>query len=196
MKALKFVTTVLLFTFTLFLGETSEAQIRIGGGVNIDICLPVPEIIITNPRPQRRVERPRRRTRRVIRNRDYERCEEVRFYGEVVNQYRGRDIIQKVVDIDIIENRNGIVEVAAFLNGGDVLSFTLKTLNFNDYNYHYNFNRRARENRILEIRFNDRLLPVKDGSISLQPKPRGNYEVVLNIHNRGGDNYFGNFSTF
>jgi len=194
MKTLKTLSVVSIFILILCVTQTTSAQVRIGGGISIDIGFP--EVVVVD-NPPRRVPTPAPAPRR--------RAPERRVYrslGEVSNQFRGDNIVQQVLDVEVFENRRGVIDVKAYLQGGDVLSFTLENNNFNDVNYHFNTrdfrNRRGvnRNNRILEVRFNNNLLPIRDGHISLQPQGRNGYSAVLNIHNRMGDSFHGNFSTF
>jgi len=160
MKTLKTISLFSSFILLLFLTQTSFAQVRIGGGVSIDIGFP--EVVVVN-KPQRRVPQPKR-----------------------------------IPPRQVYENRNGIIDVKTYLQGGDVLSFTLENNNYHDVNYHCNpYNSRNRHsNNILEVRFNGEVLPLRDGSISFQPKGRSAYNVVLNLHNGHGDSFHGNYSTY
>lgn len=190
MKTLKTLSLAGIFTLMLFLTQTTFAQVRIGGGISIDIGFP--EVVVVN-NPPRRVPVPRPVPRRIPDRRVY------RSLGEVSNHYRGNNIVQQVIDVEVFESRNGIIDVKTYLRGGDVLSFVVENVNYNDFNYNYNRNSRrghCNSNTILEVRFNGNLLPLRSGSISLQPQGRTGYNVVLNIHNGHGDSFHGNYSTF
>ena len=194
MKTLKTISLFSSFILLLFLTQTSFAQVRIGGGVSIDIGFP--EVVVVN-KPQRRVPQPKRiPPRRVPDHRKHRKA--YRSLGEVSNHFRGNQIVQQVADVQVYENRNGIIDVKTYLQGGDVLSFTLENNNYHDVNYHCNaYNRGNRHsNNILEVRFNGEVLPLRDGSISFQPKGRSAYNVVLNLHNGHGDSFHGNYSTY
>ncbi|CAM1344928.1 hypothetical protein [Tenacibaculum amylolyticum] len=187
MKQLKIFIAATLF---VLINSKAEAQIRIGGGISIDVSLP--EVIIRNPEPPRRVP-PRRR---VIRTHECERnceCTTSRSFGEITNQFRGRNRTYDVVDINIDERRDGIIEVTAFLEGGNEMHFVLSNVNPYDYNYSYHCNDHS--NNIIEMYYNDEELHPENANISLQPKARGNYAVVLNI-NDYDEHFFGRFSTF
>lgn len=189
MKQLKIFTATILF---ILINSNAEAQIRIGGGISIDVNLP--EVIIRNPEAPRRI--PPRQRRRVIRTHECQRgceCNVRRSFGEITNQFRGRNRTYNVVDININERRNGIIEVTTFLEGGNEMHFVLSNVNPYDYNYSYHCS--DRNNSIIEMYYNDEELDPENANISLQPKARGNYEVVLNI-NDYDDHYFGRFSTF
>ncbi len=194
MKTFKTLSVASIFILLLFFAQTTFAQVRVGGGISIDIGFP--EVVIVD-NPPRRVPAPRPVPRRVPERRPDRRV--FRSLGEVSNHFRGNNIVQQVVDVHVVENRNGIINVETFLRGGDVLSFTLENVNYNDVNYHYNaynHGRNCNGNAILEVRFNGNFLPLRDGSISLQPRGRAGYNVVLNLHNGHGDSFHGNYSTF
>ena len=73
------------------------------------------------------------------------------------------------------------------------MHFVLSNVNPYDYNYSYHCNDRS--NNIIEMYYNDEELHPENANISLQPKARGNYAVVLNI-NDYDEHFFGRFSTF
>jgi len=192
MKTIKTLSIIGALVLTVFCIQNTNAQVRVGGGISIDIGFP--EVVIVD-RPQRRVPTPAPAPRRIPERRPDRRVH--RSLGEISNHFRGGNITQQVVNVQVFENRRGLIDVEAYLRGGDVLTFTLENNNFNDVNYHFKgYQRRGCNNRILEVRFNDRILPLNNGHISLQPQGRNGYYVVLNLHNRMGDSFHGNFSTY
>ena len=194
MKTIKTLSIIVALVLTVFCIQNTNAQVRVGGGISIDIGFP--EVVIVD-RPQRRVPTPAPAPRRIPERRPDRRVH--RSLGEISNHFRGGNITQQVVNVQVFENRRGLIDVEAYLRGGDVLTFTSENNNFNDVNYHFNGYRNRRgscNNRILEVRFNNNLLPLRDGHISLQPQGRNGYYAVLNLHNRMGDSFHGNFSTY
>jgi len=134
---LKYLALVLLFmSFSL------SAQVRVEGGVSIDISVPpVPEVIIVNPGPNtprpnprdRRIEIPRDdRSNRGGGNRNNRGFNS--RYGEIRNQ-NGPNGLQDlpVRNAQLQTLRDGLENVVYYLASGDVLELVIATSNPNDY---------------------------------------------------------------
>lgn len=199
MKTLQTTTLGILFCFIALFYNNANAQVRIGGNINIGISLP--EIIVRNPQPPvRRVPRVIKRKRRRVVKRRVHTCHNhcvcnVGSLGSIRNQFHGDIQNFEVIDVAIVNRPDGIIEVTAYLNGGDEMFFAVINEDRNNYNYHYDCNSRNYQNRILEVSYNNRILPLTSGSISIQPKQQGNFAVVINTHGIHGDNFHGSFST-
>ncbi len=177
----------LSFLFFSINSMTVFSQIRIGGGVSIDINLPIPDVVIVD-RPTRRVPEPapRRKPRVEKRRKACNQCHRDRTYsyGEIQNQNGpfGRQIFS-VVDahLEPLQNRTEVVSYQ--LDSGDVLELFIVTENPNDYNYHvYRDNYRCENNRIIKVLFNGDYLDLEDGNLSLQPRGRNGFHSVINLH--------------
>ncbi len=158
------------------------SQVRIGGGVSIDvnIDIPIPDVVVIGrtPKPPVVITEPRRE-RPVIHTPTHENY----GYGEIQNQNGpyGRQIYQ-VVQASLEPTNKGIERVIYHLDTGDVLELYIATANPNDYNYHiYNHCDCQQNNRITEVLLNGQYLPLRDGALSLQPRA-DMFHSVLNLH--------------
>lgn len=167
----------------------SNAQVRVGGGVSIDID--IPDVVIgtrkRNPRPVPRpvpqpvpqpvpvpVPAPRPAPR-------------VYTFGNIDNLNRpdGNHSFQ-VVNAFIKNGRNQTESVFYELNNGETLELIIGTANPNDYNYNYyqrghGHHHNANNNQILAVYLNNTELPLQSGHIAVTPNGYG-YQSVINIH--------------
>ena len=180
----------LLAVILVFVSSAISAQVRIGGGVSIDISVPpLPEVIIVNPGPETpRTDRRNRRVERPVDNRTNRRGDRnSRFnsrFGEIRNQ-NGPNGVQDfpVANAQIQPLRDGLENVVYQLASGDVLELVIATSNPNDYNYHFNNQRwQANNNRIVKVLLNNRYLDLRNGSLSLQPAGQRGFHSVINLH--------------
>ncbi|KAA1245985.1 hypothetical protein [Aquimarina sp. RZ0] len=179
--------TQLLLITSLFLSTlTSFAQVRIGGGVSIDINidLPLPEVVVVSRRPEPVIRKPKP-NRPIIHTCDH-RCNhnDVYSFGEIQNQNgpQGRYVYQ-VTNAGLGGLNNGAESILYTLDTGETLELIIRTMNPDDYNYHYNNGyHNSSNNEIIAILLNGQEIAVKDGSLSLQPKHGRGFHSVLNIH--------------
>lgn len=181
--------TLLLILFISTITTPIFSQIVIGGGISIDIKLPLPEVVIIGKTP-RRAPTPQPRPRPRPRPTDCHSCdgnhhhENTYSYGEIQNQNGpGGRYIYAVQQAQLTPLNNGEEVVTYQLNSGDILELFIITANTNDYNYHsYADNCSCNHNnRITKVLLNGQYLPLRDGSLSLQPKNNG-FHSVINLH--------------
>ncbi len=162
-------------------------QVSIGGGISIDINLPIPDVVIIDaPQPRNPTPAPRRRPRRIKKRRHE--CNSCRHnerysYGEIQNQNGplGRQIYT-VTGARLHPLQSGVEVVSYKLNSGDILELFIVTEKPNDYNYHvYGGDCMCENNRIEKVLLNGQYLELEDGNLSLQPRGRG-FHSVLNLH--------------
>ncbi|MHA7057312.1 hypothetical protein ACWGOQ_0008850 [Aquimarina sp. M1] len=195
MKTINFLT--ILFCF--FLVPVAHSQVVIGGGVSVDvnIDLPIPDVVVIG-----RKEGPRRRTKpRVVtkpRKPVIHSCNQGcnhhngSVFGEIQNQNGpyGRQIYN-VVQARLSGYQNGLEKVIYRLNSGDILELIIATANENDYNYHnYSNCECSQNNRIIEVLLNGQYIPLRDGSLSLQPR-NGGFHSVINLHSQNEGDFNG-----
>lgn len=163
----------------------ANAQVRIGGGVYIDI----PDIIIGNPKPAPRpvpqpVPQPEPVPVPVPQPRPAPR---VYSFGKIDNLNRpdGNYSFQ-VVNASIQNRRNHTESVFYELDNGETLELIIATVNPNDYNYNFyqhgrGHHRNGNGNKILAVYLNNTELPLQSGHIAITPNGYGN-QSVINIH--------------
>jgi len=186
------------FTFLaivlVFVSFSLSAQVRIGGGVSIDVSLdlpPIPEVIVVKRRPNkpqpiprdRRVNIPVDNRRDDNSNRDYNH-NRVSKYGEIRNQNGPYGLqIYNIRNAQIQPLRNGLENVIYQLDSGDVLELIIATANPQDYNYHFSKHRgNSNNNTIVKVLLNNKYLDLRDGSLSLQPAGHNGFHSVINLH--------------
>ena len=197
-----------LLVFVLCLSPLSDiySQVRVGGGVFVDVTIdvPIPDVVVIGKRPKPRpkprvVKKPRKSVIHTCNhgcnhnNNNYDHYD----FGEIQNQNGpyGRQIYQ-VNQAHIEGLNNGLERVVYQLNSGDALELVIATANHNDYNYHScHHNNCHQNNRIIEVLLNNQSLPLRDGSLSLQPKGQNRFHSVINLHsvNEGDFNGTVNF---
>ncbi|MBW1297637.1 hypothetical protein [Aquimarina litoralis] len=167
----------LVIIFCSVLANKSYNQIRIGGGVSIDVSidLPLPEVVIVDQKPNPEViSQPRR----------IPVYENVSF-GEIQNQNGpyGR-LIYQVSNAQLESYDSREERVIYSLDSGDILEILLITVNAQDYNYHsYGSCDCLDKNRIVEVLLNRQPILLRDGSLSLQPSANG-FHSVINLHSK------------
>lgn len=173
--------------FFSIISSSVFSQVRIGGGISIDINLPFPDVVVVD-NPPRRVPEPKpRRIPKKRRHRcdDYCHHNETFSYGEIQNQNGrfGRQVFS-VLGAEIQPLRYNREVVHYELDSGDVLELFIVTENPDNYNYHkYSDNRRCDDgNRITKVLLNGQRLKLLDGNLSLQPRGSNNFHSVINIH--------------
>ncbi|MGY3794745.1 hypothetical protein [uncultured Aquimarina sp.] len=166
----------LVIIFSVLIANQSFGQVRIGGGVSVDINidLPIPEVIVVGRKPSP-----------VIISRAPKPVYENISFGEIQNQNGpyGRQIYQ-VTDAQLESYNGGEERLIYALDSGDILEILLITANPQDYNYHsYNSCECSENNRIAEVILNNQPIELRDGSVSLQPRQNG-FHSVINLHSR------------
>lgn len=189
MKTSKNTLFFLFIVFTIIPFLKTEAQVRIGG--QIDINIGIPEVVVINRRAPRPAPAPRKRRPVVIRERipaPVPTPREIVSLGTIMNQNNGPRFDYYVVDTHIKAFRNNELDLTFNLDTGDILTITMLELNPNDYNYHFYKRPNAYNNTILNIKLNGNPIALNSASVSLQPIGRNGYTAVLNIHSiRHGD---------
>ena len=174
----------------------SNAQVRVGGGVSVNIDLPFPEIVIGNKKRRRPVPAPQPVPRRIPNPQPVPRRAPAprttgpshdyynRSLGTINNQNRpdGNYLLQ-VVNAYLGAERYNNEHVVYELNNGETLEFIIQTNNPNDFNYHFynNHHGQNHNNTIIAILLNGREIPVRDSALSLQPRHQG-FHSVINLH--------------
>ncbi|WP_299311533.1 hypothetical protein [uncultured Aquimarina sp.] len=178
MKTIKFLTILSCF----ILVPVAHSQVIIDGGVSVDvnINLPIPDVVVIG-----RKEKPKPRPRKPVIHSCDQGCNHhnASTYGEIQNQNGpyGRRMYM-VVQAKLEEYHNGLEKVIYRLDSGDVLELIIVTANENDYNYHSYANCECNENnKIIEVLLNGQYIPLRDGSLSLQPRTEG-FHTVINLH--------------
>jgi len=128
-----------------------------------------------------------RKNRPIIHNRNA-----VASYGEIRNQNGPYGLqVYHVQDARLETIHNGLENVVYYLDSGDVLELTIATANPQDYNYHiYNNCECSNQNKIVKVLLNNQYLPLRDGSLSLQPRQQG-FHSVINLHSRSEGDFNG-----
>ena len=181
-----------LSVILIFITTSISAQVRVGGGVSIDVSLdfpPIPEVIVVNRKPNSPRPCPNPRERRVNipeENRCQGNCKDTRVsrYGEIRNQ-NGRYGLQvyKIRNAQLLPLRNGLETVIYQLDSGDVLELVIATANSQDYNYHFSKHQQySNNNKIVKVLLNNNYLDLRDGSLSLQPTGQQGFHSVVNLH--------------
>ncbi len=177
---------IVLVAIAMIMTNSMYSQIRIGGGISIgvNIDLPIPDIVVV----ERRTDLPRPRNprcgRAVIHTCDH-RCNP--NFGTIQHQNgpNGRYIFE-VVNVSLAPINNGEEKLIYNLDTGEELEIIISTIKGNDYNYHYldrNCNNcRPNSNVILAVFLNGEELPLRNGSLSLQPIGNGRFHSVVNLH--------------
>ena len=175
----------LLFILGAFI--YSNAQVRIGGGVSIDINLPLPEIVVVNRRPApiptpRRIPVPQPRPLPVPR--PVHTCNHScgHSLGTINNQNRpDGNFVFQVVNASVQPERQHSERVSFNLDNGETLEFIIHTVNPNDYNYHFYTQNNQHNNSIVAVLLNGKEMPIRDSRLLLQPQQ---YEInsVINLH--------------
>ena len=191
---MRFLIIITVFVLSLFT-STLYSQVRVEGGVTIDIDLPIPkDIVVVSRVPNEKPipkSFPKKRKRHVCNgncnhNTSYS-------YGEIQNQNGpvGRQVYA-VINAQLNTLRNGVEIVQYEFNTGDILELFITTANTNDYNYHsYPDDCRCdNNNRIIKVLLNGQYLDLRDGSLSLQPRNNANFHSVVNLHSQ----YEGDFN--
>lgn len=195
--------TLFILIVALFLSHVSSSQVIIGGGVgvSIDVNIPFPDIVITKRKPippAPPAPRPDIHTcNHVICGHHTPRpqvvhacttCNHNYAFGTINNQNRPNgQYLYQVVNANINTVSNGQELVSFNLNNGELLELVIATANHNDYNYHYNSHvcrhrcGCSNNNMILSVQLNGREMPLRDGSLSLQPR-HGGFHAVVNLH--------------
>ncbi|MUU79469.1 hypothetical protein [Winogradskyella endarachnes] len=180
---------LITLTFIFFSILNTDAQVRIGGGVEIDIRVDLPEIIVKPaPRENKPVPKPKRPI--IIKERlpKEEPCHcNVESYGQIMHQNNGR-VDYSVVDGFINYYENSEIDLVFNLESGDQMMITVLELNSNDYNFHYNANRQS--NAILNVSINGVDVALNSGAVALQPTNDG-YNIVLNLHSAFDGSFHG-----
>jgi len=181
---------VLIFTFFPLLN--SEAQVRIGGSIDIDIRVGLPDIIV-RPVPRKRAPKPRPKRPVIIKKRTPQHvpCNcNTESYGDIINQNNGPRIDYQVIEGNVNFYNNNEIDLIFNLDSGDQMVITLLELKSNDYNFHYRNRPRGNSNSILQISINGINIPLNNAAVSLQPS-NGGYSAVLNIHTRNDGDFNG-----
>ncbi len=170
------------------------SQIRIGGGVSIGVSidLPIPDIVIVAERSETPRPGPRVRCRQAV----IHTCDHSCFDSlGTINHQNGPNgrYIYKVTEASLLPIDNGEEKVVYHLDTGEILEIIISTLNPSDYNYQYydpSCQNCQDSNSILLVLLNNEELPLRNGSLSLQPLGNGQFRNVINIHSV----YEGNFN--
>ncbi|VXB84292.1 conserved exported hypothetical protein [Flavobacterium sp. 9AF] len=183
----KFKLVVAILVVSLF--TKVNAQVRIGGSVDISINFPSPKVIIVKeePRPVYKHKEPKKC--KVYKPKKHH-CEPYpEVLGVITNQNGRYDRVDlAILDVTIENIGNGLESVTYFTNTNETLEIIIRTNNPNDYNYHYSTNPHCAANVIVSVALNGYEMPLRDGSISLQPGRQ--LHSVVNLHSF----YEGNFN--
>ena len=182
MKSIKQIPFILFLFFALIPFFKSDAQVRIGG--QIDIRIGLPEVVVVNRAP-RPAPIPRRRRPVIVRERipNPEPCNcEGRSLGVIMNQNSGPRFDYHVVDASIEYFTNNELDLTLNLDTGDVMVITMVEANPNDYNFHFYSNPNGYNNTILGITLNNAPVDLNSAAVSLQPKGQYGFTAVLNLH--------------
>ena len=167
--------------FVAFLAFTSAfSQIRIEGGISVNIDLPIPDIVISTRKP--RPAAPSRRPANVhVCNHN---CNH--SFGQIHNQNTSRgSYIYEVVDARLVPENDIEERLILNLDNGETLEIIIITARTNDVNYsiHNHNNCHCSEiNQITAVLLNNQTIASVNGSLSLQPLNNGLYQAVINIH--------------
>ncbi len=168
-----------------------EAQVSVGG--QIDIRIGLPEVVVINRAPQpRRVPQPRRRppivvTERVPAPRP---CDCDHSLGTIMNQNNGPRFDYYVLDASVNYLPNHELDLILNLDTGDTMVISMIEVNPQDYNFHYHCNPRIQSNTITAIHINNAPIALHSAAVSLQPNSRG-FNAVLNLHSVHNGDYNG-----
>ena len=188
----------------------SEAQVTIGGQIDIRVGLPQVVVVNRTPRPQpvpRRQPRvivteripnpqpiPRRPQRVIITERipNPQPCDGVRgSLGLIMNQNNGPRFDYHVVDASVEYFGNNELDLVLHLNTGDVMVIAMVESNPNDFNFHYYCNPNGYNNTILGITLNNAPIALNSAAVSLQPRGHNGYTAVLNLHSTNNGDFNG-----
>jgi len=190
----------LLFLLGIFF--YSNAQVTVGGGVNVNIDIPLPGVVIGKKRAPKRaptpipapvpepIPRPRRGHTNTGNHGGYgnhgghTRTRNYHSLGNINNQNTPNgNYNYQVVNASINPENQGCERVYYALDNGETLELIIFTNNPNDYNYHYSHHHNNRYNNIITaILLNGQEIPVRDASISIQPRGHQGIHSVLNLH--------------
>lgn len=189
--------TLLIITVlvTLLFYNPTNAQIRIGGRIEIGVDLP--EVVVINrrrPAPPRRQPAPHRCHAHCHHN----------TLGEITNQNYGPRYTFYATDAIATFKKHGRISISLFFDDGNQMDLYLEEYNSNNPNfnyykldddyddddyYHYN-----KHNRILEIQLNGRKIKLRNGAISLQQNSDNTFGLILNLHSKKEGDFNGRIS--
>ena len=177
MKNLKVIVVLLALSYF----SKVNSQVRIGGGIDITIDLPFPKVIIVKEEP-RPVYHPKEEKRQKEHKPKKQHCEDYAYsLGTIINQNnRFGSIDLLIVDAVFEPIGRGLERITYFTNTRETLEIIIHTNNPNDYNYQYNTNRHCTSNVIVSVVLNGHEMPLRDGSVSLQPSRQ--FHSVVNLH--------------
>ena len=165
-----------LLSFILLVGSVSLfAQVRIGGGIDINIPLPQVDIRIGKPcpRPVPPPPAPVPPPKHICTHGCHHNS-----VGYINQQNYGGHFLHRTVSNSFIEPLGENDErVVLTFTSGEVMEMIIRTYNSHDYNYHFASYPRHSSNQLLEILLNGRPIQLHTASISLQPQ-----QLVINIH--------------
>jgi len=187
MKTIKLMSFIVFSFIILVPFNKVDAQITVGG--QIDVRINFPEIVINNPTP-RKSPAPRKKRPVVVRERIPEvividrepRRAPSRSLGTIMNQNSGPRFDYHVINANVREFRNNELDLVLNFNTGDVMVITMVELNRNDYNFHYSHKPNRHNNSILNITLNNMPIDLNNASVSLQPSGHNGFTAVLNLH--------------
>lgn len=176
MKNLKPIVVLIAVSFFSY----AQAQVRIGGSVDISINLPTPKVIIVKEEP-RPVYTPKPHKKPKAHKPKKHHCEEVVYaLGSIRNQngrYNSFDWL--IVDASLENLGNGLERLTYFTNTRETIEIIIHTNNPNDYNYHFTRNPHCTANTIISVAMNGYAIALHQGSLSLQPGHQ--LHAVLNL---------------
>ncbi len=156
---------------------TSNAQVIIGGGVSVNIDLPLPNIIIGKraPAPRRAPAPPTPRAPRPVIH-TCNSCNHYHSLGTITNQNRPDGAqTYHVVNTSIQAGRPYNERLLFELDNGESIVLIIHTSVPNDYNYHYHGSHHS--NTIQAVLLNGQEIPMHSAALSLQPN-----QAVINLH--------------
>ena len=177
MKNLKVIIVILLLSSF----SKVNSQVQIGGSIDININLPFPKVVIVKEEP-RPVYHPKEEKRQKGHKPKKQHCEEyVYSLGTISNQnnrFGNMDLL--IVDAVFEPIGRGLERITYFTNTRETIAIIIHTNNPNDFNYQYNTNPHCTSNTIVSVVLNGHEMPLRAGSISLQPGRQ--FHSVVNLH--------------
>ncbi len=176
---------ILFFSVIIIFPNFAQVKVNDGISVEVNINLPISDIVLERRNTKKQSPRPRRGRSIVIHRCDHS-CNH--NFGSIFNQNgSNEEYMYQVTNASLIPSENGEDHIVYDLDTGDILELIIVTsnYNYNDYNYqHYDPNNSdlLQENIILAITFNGKEIPLHKGNLSLQPQGVGAFHSVINLH--------------
>ena len=191
MRPIQFISFFVVNFFLLTSFCQLNAQIRIGGQIDINIGLP--EIVVINRAPKP-APTPRKRRPVIVRERiptEPCNCEKDITMGTIINQNNGVRFDYNITNASLRSFPNDELDLVLNFDTGDVMVVSMIEANPNDCNFHFSPRFNRYNNTIYNITLNGKSIALNSGAVSLQYNGYKFFNVVLNLHSKHFGNYNG-----